>query len=204
MSNSIPLSQVSSLEAIINSIQFDPQVGRWFSLLIEQPVVQEKLKEANPSIKNDYSALRKIVGLQIFLNIVSLLSLCLYCWSKKYFYLLPLLPLIYSTLKILSQKKILRGQISRQLLVLDFPGDSLPSKSLYQIAETYSRIYQIPSLVDTIYHWDRIFPMALVICYFGINAIWPLQLWQQFLAIAVTMLFIPAIIKLNIVYKKLK
>jgi hypothetical protein len=132
-------------------------------------------------------------------------GLVVWLWliAEEPFALLLLLPLAYLGYKLFIRKRAVVSQISRELLLLDFPGEALTQKTLYQIAEIYSRRYNIPSLVDTIYHWDRILRTAVLVLSVILTIIYPVKFWQYLLAVLVSFFLLSGMIQRTALYRRL-
>lgn len=205
MTDPNPIPQASSLETIINSIRYDPHVYRWFSLLIDQPRVKERLVADDAAASRQYRLRKGIAFLLALVYALSGILLFLVLKTRNYPLVFFLPVLAYFLIRLSLRKKEMTAHLSRRLLSLDYPGDSLSSKTLYQIAEIYSRANAIPSLVDTIYHWDRILRWmiaALTLVLF--SEIYNLGIRKVVLAAVLTWILTNAIIRWDAVYKRLK
>ncbi len=153
---------VSSIESITATIENDSDTFHWFSYVICQPAVISRLS-AQADIKIAYQLFKKTM-LQQRLTAVTLLIflLVIVCLQKyKYFWLAFLF--IYPLIKLNQAKKGCVVEISRRLLLEDFAESVLCQKTLYQIAEEYSRRLEIPSLVDSIYFRDRFLRRSILV-----------------------------------------
>ena len=174
---------VSSIEAIASSIETDEQVYRWFTFLIVQPALKANLlKEENAG--ELYAQFKKAALLQRTLYSFLLLCLCIIVFSKKFVYLGAGILFIYPLIKIHLKKKDCVVKISTLLLKHDFDMAELCQKTLYQLGEIYSRKYNIPSLVDTIYALDNVSRKAIIFAFIFTAFIYPLKVWQIFLRFA--------------------
>lgn len=194
---------VSSLEAILSSIETDEQVYRWFSFLVVQSGVRESIFKTNNS-QALYDELKKTNFLQGVLYLILFFALFLILFSKQFPYLLFGLVFIYPLLKVHNKKKKLIVSLSRNVLTQDFKPDELPQKTLYQIGEIYSRKYNIPSLVDTIYVLDNTSRKAIIFAFVFTAFIYPLKVWQITVSMILAYLLAQILIKTSIIYKHLK
>ncbi len=193
---------VSSLEAILSSIETDEQVYRWFTLLIIQPEVVKHL--ASSTSDQLYAKLKQFTVLQRTIYLACFLGLVAVIFWKKFLYLTLGLIVIYPLYKIHKDKKKIVIEISSTLLQKDYEKNELSQKTLYQLCEIYSRKYNIPSLVDTIYALDNISRKAIIFTFIFTAFIYPLKVWQIFLSIFIAFLLIQAVLKTSFIYKNLK
>lgn len=199
-----PVEKVSSLEAIINSIHSDTQVLRWFTLLVEQPGIRKKLLKKDNATQNLFLKLNQSqFVLTVFTGLALFWGGFIVAFSEyRYAVIIPFL--IYGIVQSAKKRKTCIAQISQELLKDDFPGDILATKSLYQIAEIYGRAYGIPSLVDTLYGWDRIIRVGVLAAYFICTLIFPVRLWGYCVFIFLTIFVLNFLVQLKIIYKRLK
>ncbi len=194
---------VSSLEAIASSIDTDEQVFRWFNFLVTRPAISEHLTDVNHAATL-YPRLRKILCLQLLLNVLIVGLLVLIIVSKQYVYLWAGLLFIYPLFKLNQNQKKLVVEISTELLKKDFQLEDLCQKTLYQLCEIYSKKYNIPSLVDTIYHLDNISRKTIMCVFIFTCFIYPLKVWQIFATTIASYFVIQIILKIPFIYKNLK
>lgn len=200
----VPLQQkVSSIEALASSIETDSQVCRWFTLLVVQPNVKNHLidKENNSEF---YESLKKSSFIQRILFGFIFLLIIYSFYTHQYQLLWAGLVFIYPCIKMHQTSKNSVKEISVFLMKNDFKDEELCQKTLYQIAEIYSRKYDIPSLVDTIFALDNISRKTLIFVFVFTAWIYPLKLWQIFAATIASYFIIQIIIKTSFVYKHLK
>jgi hypothetical protein len=203
MSTSIVHKNVSSLEAILSSIETDDQVYRWFSFLVVQPALKKSIVNQDSTTKV-YDALKKINLFQGLIYIFLLVALFYILWSKQFIYLLLGLLFIYPLFKIHSLKKKYVVELSRILLTRDFKPEEISQKTLYQLGEIYSRKFNIPSLVDTIYALDNTSRKAIIFAFVFTAFIYPLKVWQIFASMILAYLLTQILIKTSVIYKHLK
>jgi len=160
MQNSSP-QKISSATAILNSIEFDPQTRRWFTLLILQPGVQARLQKnqaGQQALQEIHRALRsKRTVLSLFVVILSLAFIQM-SWILLAAGMIFLLGLLHP---LKSLTKNLR-QISKTLLLEDFGEELLTQHTLYQVGEIYHRRYAVISLVEMISRSDRLLVYLIV------------------------------------------
>jgi len=193
----------SSLTTILNSIRYDPQVCRWFLLLIEQPGAKKEILDQDPQRKIQYLKLRAATIGQTLL--FGLFVGWLWFWSGNRQMALLLFPLslLLALWRLNSQKKDLIATLSEALLLVKDTSQSLSQKTLYQIAEIYSREYRIPSLVDTIFHWDRFLQSVFLAMFVAYNFIWPMAIIPFFATLFFGLFFAQILFRLNVFYKRL-
>ena len=135
---------ISTLEALINSIDHDAQVYRWFSFLVTRPKVRAKCSKVG-SGKDLYRNLDRVVTRQrLVLRLGFLLIVSLLCFHQ-YTYLGLTVFFIFLVIKFQMARKRWVKEISTQLLVYDFDLSDLRQTNLHQISELYSRQYNVPS-----------------------------------------------------------
>lgn len=180
--NSPPLQQrpgkpdtASNIPAIVNSIRYDPQVRQWFTTLICQQKVREKILKNQPDLTSDYRRFNRQCLAVPFWSFVVILIVSLSSLTRHPLLLWGVIPFASLALWFNRQKKENLYSLSRALLLLDDQPEDLSAKTLYQIAEIYSRTYQIPSLVDLITSWDRVLRAAILIVFVFCNLIYPVE-----------------------------
>jgi hypothetical protein len=156
-------SPASNIETIINSIIYDPQVYFWFTLLLRQRPVREELIVLDDSLASDYLKYQRLQGARLVLMLVSGSSFLFFLMSNHYLILFTALACVVGLIISTRRQKHIIIYLSRRLLLNTFPGDSITCKTLYQVAESYSRIYQIPSMVDVVYQWDCVLRQAAAV-----------------------------------------
>lgn len=194
---------VSSLEALLASIENDDQVFRWFIFLILQPQVKSELIQ-DQSLPLFY---RKLKILSI-LNIVLLISVLAYLlwlyFHPKIVFLLATGIFFSPYTEIIKHKRTAVVNLSRHLLERDFPDEELRQKTLYQIAEHYARQYAIPSLVDTIFALDNIARLTLIFGFVFTAFIYPLKFWEIFIGTLLLYVVVMTLVRSDLIYKFLK
>ena len=155
MSNtSIP--QITTPQALSNTIKNDSYVLWWFASLIVQPKLRAYLNQKQDSnIRLQYQRLARILLLRA-LGYFILLCLGYQAISTRQWWLAGFLPAmiwIFFLIKKTFSQTI--EKISSKLIEKDFPHPLLNQKTIFQIGEFYSRRYQVPSLVDNITSMDN-------------------------------------------------
>lgn len=194
---------ISSMNAVISSIENDRQVYRWFLMFISLPDIRQKLC-AQDKIKKEYTALKKIQMGEIITYIVSALIVIVSCLIKQFWALILLAgPFVF--LFILFRKN--RGHvstISEQFLLENIQPDELKRQTLYQVCESFSLKYNIPSLVDIITFQDFVARKVLLGCVLLLPFITYLITWRFWLACLAILLTSIAIVNTSIVLRRLK
>ncbi len=201
----IPQAQkVSSLESLVSSIDVDNQVYQWFLLLITRPKVISQL-QSSAEITEKYATLKKtFIHQRILLCLFLVTALILIAF--KYYLFLPLVLLFFLPLwKVSKIKKESLLAISTYLLKSTFDPETLPTKTLYQISEIFSRDYKIPSLVDAIYIQDNIARKTIIFTFVFTAWIYPLaNIWSVFLSVFIAYFTIQALMSTSLFYNNLK
>jgi hypothetical protein len=203
MSTEFNQNAVSSMSSVINSIENDRQVYRWFLMLISLPEIQQKLSEEDKT-KKEYQALKKIQTAEIATYIaLALITVASYLTKEPWTLLLGVLPL--AILVILFQRNRKRvAAISEQFLLKNIQPNELNQQTLYQSCEYFSKKYNTPSLVDIITYQDFIGRKVLLGAILFIPFIYPFKSWQILVATLVVYLVTLAIVNTSIVLRKLK
>jgi len=126
-------------------------------------------------------------------------------FPKNYFAAIPVIILLYPCIKLHLRKKECVSQISRHVLSDDYDAAALAKTTLYQICEQYSRRYNIPSLVDAIYHSDNILRHTVFTAFVLIVLILPINTTlQRLLALLFSYQIVIIISNASIIYRRLK
>ncbi|MCK5580285.1 MAG: hypothetical protein KAJ18_03335 [Candidatus Omnitrophica bacterium] len=195
--------KISSRTAILNSIETDPQTQRWFLFLITQAPVKQQLTNEK-KLNSLYAKLKKITCQQNFTYTTFLCILSLGFIFQQPLVLGPGLILAFLCIKIHSAKKQYIAQISAALIDNDFTEQSLEQNTLFQVGEFYSRKHKIPSLVDTIYHLDKISRAAVLFAFILTGPICFATLQVNVLSIILCFYIVNAIAKTSLIYKHLR
>ncbi len=177
--NGFPKSPLSSLPSLTSSIATDFEVYRWFSWLVIQPMVQSQLK-SQPENISLYQKLRKNIFWQRILYGCISIGLMAIIFSKQYFFAWGAIPCLVMVIALYLLKRKCIIELSSALLKKDFEAKGLSGKTLYQMSEIYSREYHTLSLVDAIYHWERLSRKAVMFAFILTSFIYPLQLGAAF------------------------
>jgi len=154
-----------TMEGLRSTILVDKYVSRWFLFLILQPSFKAR-GDGLPDIQSAYRAIRQCEILLWCLGI-GMCALCsLALEMKSYVVAVPALAGLFPFFRTLTVQKSHIADISLYFVERDFPPETLAKTTLYQMGEIYSERYEIPSLVDTIYHLDKIYRVTLVFSFF--------------------------------------
>ncbi|MCK5014923.1 MAG: hypothetical protein KAS66_14015 [Candidatus Omnitrophica bacterium] len=162
MKESRLIPQASNIETIINSIKYDPQVYHWFSSLIMRPKIKNELTDDDPTLARSFHVSGTTRLLYYLFSAFVFTFLWLFANTKNYVYLICVLLFLILCIGCVRKNKKIIILLSRKLLTKTYPGNTISSKTLYQVAEIYSRIYGIPSMIDVIYHWDHILQKTMM------------------------------------------
>lgn len=197
-------NKVSSLVALLNSIETDNQVYLWFTRLITCPEAIAENQNQEP-LSDPYSRLQNNLHKERII-LISLLFIVLISIAFKFYYtLLFALLLLVPLQKILKSKKEQVLAISYYMLTHDFDATDLPTKTLYQICEIYSRKYKIPSLVDSIYARDNLSRRTILFTFVFTAWIYPLAHFIEiFLVTTFSYIIIQALTRTSFFYNTLK
>jgi hypothetical protein len=203
MSTEFNQNSVSSMSSVINSIENDRQVYRWFLMFISLPVIRQKLSEQD-KIKDEYHALKKIQLAEIITYMVlALVAVAAYLTKEPWALLLGVFPLVILVILFRKNRKCVKA-ISEQFLLKNIQPDKLTQQTLYQTCEYFSTEYNTPSLVDIITYQDFIGRKVLLGAILFIPFIYPFKSWQILIATLVVYLATLAIVNTSIVLRRLK
>ena len=202
--------EVTTPEALANSIETDQHVLRWFTLLVVQPSLRARFDQ-DPQTQRLYQILKQVVVAQYLLYLFVGGSFFILMYLGHYPYLWLGLLLIFPALYLHQRLKYCVRGIGMAIVQRDFDPSLLRQKTLYQISEFYSRKYQIPSIVDNIFAWDnttRVLVIAGAILAGQmipfIVKVYRVHFVLTFLAIIVTSYFVFNLINTFIIYKYLQ
>jgi|GEM_PF-1633841 len=194
---------VSSLNAIVSSIKVDSQVFRWFEFLVSRPAVQAQLS-AHPEVAALYSELKKNALAQMLFLTAAVVLAAFVLFTKHYAAALVSGIFLWPYWQVRNRKVNAIAEISRVLITQDFPEERLAVTTLYQIGEIYSTQFGIPSLVDTIYHLDRIIRIVLLCVFIATWYIIPLSFKDQILLTILSFFLGLSLLKWGFIYKNLR
>ncbi len=152
-------------EGLRSTILVDKYVSRWFLFLILQPSFKTR-SDGLPGLQSAYRSIRRCEILLWCLGIGMGAFCSLAFEMKSYAVAVPALAGLFLFFRTLTVKKTHIADISLYFIERDFPPETLAKTTLYQIGEIYSERHEIPSLVDTMYHLDRIYRFTIVFSFF--------------------------------------
>lgn len=186
---------VSSMTAVVSSIENDRQTYRWFLMFIRLPEIRQKLYEQHTT-KGYYNTLKKIQIIESLFWLVLALIVegdVIYCHSgaliKQIWFLFAGGILLVILVNLYRKKRKCVAAISEAFLRRDFSSAELERQSLFQICEYFSREYHIPSLVDISAYQDFIGRKVLLGAVLFLPFLYPFTSWQV-LVVAGTILLI--------------
>ncbi|HSA30965.1 MAG TPA: hypothetical protein P5160_04095 [Candidatus Omnitrophota bacterium] len=197
--------QVSSFEAIINSIKHDAEVCRWFEFLVTHPAVRQEISSGD-RMGRAYRDIEASTVKQRTLFALAVLSAVAVAVFKTWwpFLAVPLILFFWFRSQDIKNKAVL--SLSEILIRRDYAPVKILSKiSLYHLAEEYSQKYGIASLVDKIYCFDRVKRYAIFIFFVLSFVIWVGAFsWKIVLALVCYYELIKAALMTTAVYRRLQ
>lgn len=196
---------VSSFNAIINSIKFDAEVCRWFEFFVTQPAVMEELS-SDLSMGREYRVIKDAVLKQRILFASAMISILLVMIFKVMwvFLAVPVVVCLWGRLKKLKTKSV--AAISETLISRDYsPKESLSNITLYQLCEQYSKKYGIASLVDKIYCFSQVKRRSVIVFLMIAIGIWTVGFsWKAVVVMLCYYELIKATVMTATVYRHLR
>lgn len=192
---------VTSPKAILQTIQTDPQVSRWFEFLITRPDFKRNLS-TGPGVQFLYQRLTKN-------RREEKATLTLLCTLLIFIVLQPTpllcvgLLILHPYFQIKSRKADIIAQIILPVIKTDYPPQQLTVTSLYQITETYGQRYHIPTLVDTICRLDRTARATIFAVLMTTVLILPLPLYKQLTYAVIAQILVIHFLRSDLIYKNL-
>ncbi|OGX08499.1 MAG: hypothetical protein A2Z88_11160 [Omnitrophica WOR_2 bacterium GWA2_47_8] len=194
---------ISTLNAIHDTIITDRYAYRWFTYLVVQKALMAYVREQKP-FDELYPYLKQLTHIQTVIVMLFLISAVLF-FSFPYIAgaILGGLAILY--VRILNKKRELVAQIASEIIKKDFDAAAIGQKTLFQIAEDYSTRLKIPSLVDTIYRLDQIYRNTVIVILLTVLLIYPMRLGWEALALSCVIYFgVANVINLGFLYRHLK
>ncbi len=196
---------VSSFDAIINSIKYDIEVCRWFEFFVTQPAIAAEL-QSDAQMAQAYGDLQKAVFKQRVVLALALISVLAISFLKTYWAFLMIPAVLYYGIRFQGQKKDCVVEISKKVISRDYaPVDSLSSITLFQLSEQYAKKYGIASLVDKIYCVDQVKRYSVLVFLVVVMAVWTVAFsWKAALAMICYYHLIRAGLMTAVVYRHLR
>ena len=203
MSTEFDPNVVSSMSAVINSIENDRQVYRWFLMFISLAGIKQDLSQVHKTRK-EYQTLKKIQITEIITYMVLALIVISSYLIKQPWVLLWGGVLLAILVNLFRKNRRCVAYISEQFLLKNTQPDTLNRQTLYQICEYLSKEYHIPSLVYIITYQDFIGRKVLLGAILFVPFICPFKTWQILMVILIVFLTTLAIVNTSIVLRRLK
>jgi len=136
---------------------------------------------------------------------ICLICLTLFILISGYYaaLLLNIITLILIAIGNAKQRRLVT-QMAEHLLNNDYQEGELDVKTLYQIGEEYSLRYDIPSIVDVIYHLDKILRNVLFVTFVLAGCVLMLKAGQIAIILLLSYQIAYAILNINTLYKVLR
>ncbi|MFC1703544.1 hypothetical protein ACFL1E_01995 [Candidatus Omnitrophota bacterium] len=194
---------VSSIESIASSIETDHQVYRWFSFLIAQPGVKQRLEKVKGYIEL-CCRLSKAIRVQRMLCAVLLCVGLFALYTEEYIYFGWVPILMYPCIRLHYLRKKTVVEISTQLITCDYKKQELSQKTLYQLGEIYSRKYDTLSLVDGIQALDNISRITIVAAFIIACFVFSSSILKVYLFAISAYFIVYIVINMPFMYKRFK
>lgn len=194
---------VSSIEALHSSIEYDAQVCRWFQRYLSHPQLQKRLS-SSLGFQKQYINLKKLEMFTGLLLCIILAIIATVLVSKQQLLLLAVIPTIGGVIKLNSLRRKQTADICRDLLLQDKESLRIESKTLFQICEIYGRNLNIPTLVDTITAQDAIMRKTFLYACVVTCFIYPFGFWDNWVNIIGSYALIQTFVNTPLVFDRLK
>jgi len=191
----------TTTKGLKNSILTDYHVYRWFLFLFSQERFYQRIKD-DISLRDDYLKIKRLAFGQMILNVFALfVGIFLFFFSKIILIFFALF--IFSVhILLFSKKKYYLSEVGGYFFIKDFSSQGASEMTLYQIGEIYSKKYKILSLVDAIYHLERLYKMAFLFSFLLVGYILYLDVWLYRVILFVGLyFFIFFILNASFIYK---
>ncbi len=196
---------VSSFNAIINSIKFDAEVCRWFEFLVSQPAVWAQLSSA-PQMERAYRDIKEAIFKQRVLLGAAALSVPAAIVLKIFWVVLVTPAIMYFWVRLQKLKARAVVAVSETLISRDYsPKEILANITLYQLSEQYAKKYGIASLVDKIYCFDRVKRYSIFVFLVIVIGIWTVAFsWKAAVVMLCYYELVKALLMTAVVYRRLR
>lgn len=194
---------VSSIEALHSSIEYDAQVCRWFQRYLSHPTLQTCIsKSAN--LHKQYNILKNLQRYTCGLLFVILAVVATVLVTKQQLLSLTILPMIWGIYKLTALRRKQTADICCAILLEDKPNIQFESKTLFQICEIYGKDLNIPTLVDTITSQDAIMRRTFIFACVTTCFIYPFGFWDNWVIIIGSYALIQTLVNTPLVFDRLK
>ncbi|MCD4782112.1 MAG: hypothetical protein K8S27_16425 [Candidatus Omnitrophica bacterium] len=174
-----PLKNVNSLTALHRTILNDSYTYQWFTRLIAQPEVRSEVSK-DPDIHQCYKTLASNFMQQRVLHLIFWGTVLTLLLLKNYLLLLTVVILVLIPfVKLQKKSREYVALISLKIIKGKYTQDNISQTSLYQLSEQLSREFHIPSIVDIIYHTDKILRYAIIFLGTMLLIIWPIYTFTK-------------------------
>ena len=195
--------QVSSPEAIKESIKVDWHIFAWFSSLIRDPAIQQSLKNDSAASLN-YRSLDETTKWQsVFYGTAFMVMVFSMIFDQRLLLSL-LLPLWAILAKLESAKRSLVSELGIRLIHQDFTAEEITHMTLFQICEAYTKKTGIPSLVKKISGINVILRNALIITFVTTVFIHPLTFLESALCLLLAYLGVIGVFQFKFFYDRIR
>lgn len=193
--------RINSIETVVNSIRYDPQVFRWFTKFVAHPAIRERLKDSAENQKL-YAQLRTITARQTVLFILSAALIMTVYFTRQPVGLLLGIPITMALYQLSARQKNAVAEITASVLRMDSESIQLEAKTLYQVCEYYGNRLGITSLVSIIARQDDILRRTVIYVCVLTCLIYPI-VWNDW-AILCAFILMRAVINTPLVFDRLK
>lgn len=194
---------VSSIEALHSSIEYDAQVCRWFQRYLSHPTLQARIAKSS-NLKKQYTILKNWERYTCILLMIILATAATALMTKQHYLSLIIIPLIWAICKMTEQRRKQTADICCALLLEDKPLIQFESKTLFQLCEIYGKELNMPTLVDTITSQDAIMRRTFIFACVTTCFIYPFGFWDNWVIIIGSYVLIQTLVNTPLVFDRLK
>lgn len=156
----------SSVPAIQNTIRSDFHTFFWFQYLLAQEPVKKQIRSLGEEKEKTYRSCYALSLLYHLSFYITALSGILTIVKLQVLPLVLTCGLTACTFFLRTRLRNIMAVLALDILHLHYSEEQIPLMTLYQICEQLSRIYRIPSLVDTLFFSDNLMRYAFLIGFF--------------------------------------
>ncbi len=202
----VPLANIplTTCKGIQSSIQLDHHIYRWFLYLLYQDPIKQDILKGEEQVE-EYKQLTLLNFLLFFIGSgIFVLSFFLVSTFNLYTFMGVMVFCIFFYV-VYYQKKQRVSQLGLLLIQKNFSEQELASSTLYQLAEKLSGQYNTVSLVDAIYHLERMYKVAFLFSFLIFGYILYIDAWiERVLAFLLFYFFIVLIVNTSFFYNTYK
>lgn len=172
-----PSDIFTTKEGIKETIQNDPFTFRWFCHLMKQSVMKEYIFQ-NKEMRQHYQSFMAMIWLQWLLDIIVITFAFVFLIEPHWGFVLGFLFSLFCRVKLRRYYKRRISNVGLYLIEREFTEEKMKRETFFYICETLAERAKTFSLVDAIYHQDKIyrfmviFGILLVGYIFGIESWW--------------------------------